>query len=80
MTLKLTIDVPNALAQQAKEAGLLNSESVADWLREEVRRRQAAMGLKKVLDKVRGQPGRPMSMKEILAEIKAERRARETGS
>lgn len=82
MTLNLQIDLPDTLVRKAKRAGLLNSEAVTEWLREEVRRRQAGATLKAVLDKVRAQPGKPMPMKEIIAEVKAvraERRAREAG-
>lgn len=82
MTLKLEIDVPDALAQRAKRAGLLNSDAIADWLRDEMRRREAGLELKKMLDKVRAQPGKAMPLKKIVAEVKAvraERRAREAG-
>ena len=81
MTLKLELDVPDALAQRAKRAGLLNSTTIADWLRDEVRRREAGAELKKLMDKVRAQPGKRMPMKRIVAEVKAvraERRARAT--
>jgi len=81
MTLKLELDVPDALAQRAKRAGLLNSTTIADWLRDEVRRREAGTELKKLLDKVRAQPGKRVPMKRIVAEVKAvraERRARAT--
>lgn len=79
MTLKLEIDIPAPLAQRAERVGLLNSSAIRDWLRNEVRRREAGLELKKMLDKVRAQPGKPMPMKEIVTEVKAvraERRAR----
>jgi transcriptional regulator GlxA family with amidase domain len=82
MTLRLNIDLPDNLAKQAEEAGLLTSQEVTDWLREELRRRKAAAELKNVLDQIRAQPGEPMSEAEIADEVKAvrrERRVRETG-
>jgi len=79
MRLKLTIDVSDALAKQAKEAGLLDSEVISDWLREELRRRKASE-LKAVLDRVASVPGEPMSEEEIEAEIAAARAERRKGA
>ena len=81
MTLKLTIDVPEHVAEQARAAGLLQPKALAGWLREELRRRKVGV-LKEVLDRVAVAPGEPMSEEEIEAEIaaaRAERRKRAAG-
>ena len=82
MSITIQLDLPEALAREAKATGLLESESMADLLTTELRRRKAAAELNKVLDEIRAQPGEPMSMEQIQAEVdavRAERRAREAG-
>ena len=81
MTLKLTIDVPESLAEEARTAGLLKPKVLSDWLREELRRHKACE-LKEVIDRVASVPGEPMSEGEIEAEIasaRMERRKRAVG-
>ena len=82
MGITIQLDLPEALAKEAKATGLLESESMTDLLTTELRRRKAAAELKDVLEGIRAQPGEPMSEADIAAEIKEarkERRARETG-
>jgi hypothetical protein len=82
MSITIQLDLPDALAKEAKANGLLESDSMTDLLSIELRRRKAAAELDEVLDKIHAQPGEPMSPEEIQAEIdavRAERRARETG-
>ena len=82
MSITIKLDLPDALVNEARDNGLLESASVGDLLATELRRRKAAAELKKVLDDIRAQPGEPMSMEEIQAEVdavRAERRAREAG-
>src|SRR5262249_48327017 len=82
MGITIQLDLPEALAKEAKATGLLESESMTDLLTTELRRRRAAAELKDVLEGIRAQPGEPMSEADIAAEIKEarkERRARETG-
>ncbi len=78
MTIQL--DLPDALVQEARANGLLESEPLGDLLAAELRRRKAGAALNAVLDGIRGQPGEPMTPEEIQAEIeavRADRRARE---
>ena len=66
--------------EEAKASGLLESAPIGDLLTTELRRRKAAAELSEVLDGIRAQPGEPMTMEEIQAEVDAvrsERRARE---
>ena len=82
MSVTIQLDLPDALVNEARANGLLESGSMGDLLVTELRRRKAAADLKTVLDRVRAQPGEPMSEEEIAAEVKAargERRAREAG-
>jgi len=82
MSITVQLDLPDALVNEARANGLLNSAPLGDLLSAELRRRRAAAELKQVLDDIRTQPGAPMSEADIAAEIKAarkERRAREAG-
>ena len=82
MSITIKLDLPDALVNEARDNGLLESASVGDLLATELRRRKAAAELNKVLASIRRQPGKLMSEEEIAAEVKAarrERRARETG-
>ena len=80
MSITVELDLPEEVIQEARSFGLLESRCMTAMLAEEVRRRRAGRELKEMLDKVRSAPGKPMTMEEINAEIKAvraERRARE---
>jgi len=80
MSVTIQLDLPEALVKEAKANGLLESAPIGDLLVTELRRRKAAAELGKVLDTIRDQPGEPMTMEEIQAEVdavRAERRARE---
>ena len=82
MSVTIQRDLPDALVNEARDNGLLESASVGEWLVTELHRRKAAAALKKVLEGIRTQPGEPMSEEEIAAEVKTarrERRGRETG-
>ena len=82
MSVTIHLDLPEALVNEARASGLLESGSVGDLLVTELRRRKAAADLKNVLEQIRAQPGQRMSEEEIAAEVKAarrERRAREAG-
>lgn len=84
MTLKLELDVPDALVRKAKRAGILQSDKFSAMLERELTRQKAADEFWEMLDKIHSVPGEPMTADEIQAEIdayRAERRARrETGS
>jgi hypothetical protein len=80
MSVTVELDLPEGVIKQARQMGLLDNGRVAELLADEVRRRNAGLELKQVLDQVRSVPGEPLSMDEIDSEIKAaraERRARE---
>jgi hypothetical protein len=75
----LTIDLPDNLAKQAKDAGLLTPEALARLL-EEAMRRQAGRQLREVAERIQAAGIPPMSEEDIVAEVKAvraERRARQ---
>ena len=55
---------------------LLENQRVAELLADEVRRHNAGRELKNVLDEIRSAPGKPLSMDEINAEIRAARAKR----
>jgi hypothetical protein len=80
MSVTVELDLPEGLIRQARQMGLLDNHRVAELLADEVRRRNAGLELKTVLDEIRSGPGEPLTLDEIGAEIKAvraERRARE---
>ncbi len=73
------ISLPDSLAKEAKEAGLLTPEAIEQMVREAIRQR--ALGeLKQAMDRMAAVEGPVMTPEEIQEEIKAaraERRARE---
>lgn len=82
MSVTIQLDLPDALVNEARANGLLNSAPLGDLISAELRRRRAAAELKQVLDDLRAQTGEPVSEADITAEIKAarkERRAPEAG-
>ena len=82
MSVTIQLDLPDALATEARSCGLLESASMGNLLVTELQRRKAARTLVEVLEGIHEQPGEAMSEEEIAAEIKAarrERRAREAG-
>jgi hypothetical protein len=75
----LTIDLPDNIAKEAKAAGLLTPEALAQLLKDAVRR-QAGRRLLDVAQRIQAAGIPPMSDEEIVAEVKvarAERRARQ---
>ncbi len=82
MSITLQFDLPDSLVEQARSQGLLEPDQIGDLLAVELRRRQAASDLQRLLAGIRSQPGGPMSPEMIGSEIaaaRAGRRARETG-
>lgn len=71
----LTIDLPDNLAQEARDAGLLNPEAIEAMLRENLRRR-AVDGLFAAADKLAAANFSPMTMSEIQQEVNAVRQQR----
>lgn len=68
----LTIDLPDNLAQEAKDAGLLNPEAIEYMLRENLRR-GAIDSLFAAADKLTAAGFPPMTMDEIQKEVNAVR-------
>ena len=70
------IELQDATARAAREAGLLTTEALERLLKEALRRKRAADSLLAVADRVAAAGIAPMSMNEINAEVKAARAAR----
>ena len=73
---KIQIELPDATAKAARDAGLLTSASLDRLLTDAIRRRQAADSLLQIADRVAKAGILPMSMEEIDAEVKAVRAER----
>jgi hypothetical protein len=73
---RIQIELPDATAKAAKEAGLLTPQALDRLLTDAIRRRQAADSLLSVADRVASAGVEPMSMEEIDAEVKAVRASR----
>jgi len=80
MSITIQIDLPDALVDEARSKGLLESAFMGELLATELRRRRAAADLDHVLNGIRSLPGQPMSEEEVVGVVKTvrrERRARE---
>lgn len=80
MSVTIQLDLPDTLLAEAKANGLLESERLGELLTEALRRTQSRKEFGEMLERVRHQPGEPMTMEEIQAEVDAvreERRRRE---
>ncbi len=75
----LTIDLPDNLAEEAKQAGLLTPNAIEAILRETLRSR-AVNGLFTAADKLAAANLLPMTMDEIQEEVNAVRAQREQGA
>ncbi len=72
----IQIELPDATARAAQEAGLLTSQALERLLIDALRRKQAAEDLLAVADRVAAAGAPPMPMEEINAEVKAARAER----
>jgi hypothetical protein len=80
---KVQIELSDATARAAREAGLLTSEALERLLTDAIRRRQAADALLAIAERVADAGIEPMSIEEINREVKtvrAERRRCASGS
>ena len=78
----IQIELPDATAQAARDAGLLTPQALARLLNDAIKRQRAADSLLAIADRVAAAGIAPMSMEEINAEVKvsrAERRQRAGG-
>ncbi|NKC15601.1 MAG: hypothetical protein GKR94_26410 [Gammaproteobacteria bacterium] len=71
----LTIDLPDSLAEEAKQAGLLTPNAIENILRETLLHR-AVNGLFSAADKLAAANLPPMTMDEIQEEVNAVRAQR----
>jgi hypothetical protein len=81
---KIQIELPEATAKAARDAGLLTPEALDRLLTDAIKRRQAADSLLSIADRIAAAGIEPMSMsmEEIDAEVtavRAERRRRVGG-
>jgi hypothetical protein len=78
----LTINLPDKLAKEAQDAGLLGQDAIETMLRENLRRR-AVDELFDAMDKLKAANFPPMTMDEIQEEVnivRAQRRKRAPGA
>jgi hypothetical protein len=75
MTREVTLSLPEPLAGEAEEAGLLTPEVLERLLREEIRRRRID-GLFAAADRLASQGGAALTPEEVGAETEAVRRQR----
>lgn len=73
---ELEVTLPDRLAREAREAGLLNPKAIKALLREAVRRRTATREFLAIANRVAEAGVPPMTEDEIQAEIDAVRKAR----
>ena len=73
---KIQIELPEATAIAAREAGLLTPQALDRMLTEAIRRRQAGDRLMIIADQIAGAGVEPMAMEDIDAEVKAVRAER----
>jgi len=69
---RIQIDLPDATAQAARDAGLLTSEALSQLL-EDALRRTAGRKLLAIAERMHAAGIPPMSDEEIVAEVKAVR-------
>ena len=73
---KIQIELPEATAKAAREAGLLTPQVLDRLLTDAIRRQQAGDRLLSIADRVAEAGIEPMSVEEIDAEVKAARAER----
>jgi hypothetical protein len=71
-TLEVTLELPDSLAKEAEQAGLLAPEELERLVREALRVRRVER-LSTIRDKIAAEPLPPMTAEEIQAEIDAYR-------
>jgi hypothetical protein len=72
----IQIELPDATAKAARDAGLLTPQALDRLLIDALERRKAADALLSIADRVAAAGVDPMSMEEINAEVKAARAER----
>ena len=74
-TLEVKLNLPDRLAREAQAAGLLTPKALSRLLKEAIQRR-AAQALLAGARRATDNGSRPLSMKEIQAEVESVRQAR----
>jgi hypothetical protein len=80
MSVTVQLDLPESMAAEARARGLLDPKRVAGLIARELRAEQDRRNFFEIVREIRAQPGEPMTLEEIQAEVDAvrtERRARE---
>jgi hypothetical protein len=77
---ELKITLPDRLAREAREAGLLSPGVIRRLLREAMRRRAAAREFLAVADRVSAAGVPPLSEEAVQSEVNAVRKARRRAS
>ena len=72
----IQIELPDATANAARDAGLLTPQALERLINDALRRKQAADSLLSIAERVAAAGVPPMSMEEINAEVKAARAER----
>ncbi len=72
----IQIELPDATANAARDAGLLTPHALERLINDALRRKQAADSLLSIADRVAAAGIPPMSMEEINAEVTAARAER----
>lgn len=73
---RIQIDLPDATAQAAQDAGLLTPEALLRMVNDALRRRGAADALLSIADRAAATGIPQMSMEEVNTEVKAARAER----
>ena len=73
---KIQIELPDATAKAARDAGLLTPQALDRLLTDTIRRQQAADSLLTIAHRVAAAGVEPMSMDQVDAEVKAARAGR----
>lgn len=76
---RITVSLPDELAQRADSAGLLTDSAIRQLL-EDAMRRDAGRRLLQIADQLRAAGIAPMSDEEIVAEVRAVRAERRAAS
>jgi hypothetical protein len=71
---RVTVSLPDDLARQAQDAGLLDEQAVASLLRRALRERRAGQRLGWLMNKLDATAGPPMTDTEVADEVAAARR------
>jgi len=79
MSITVRLDLPDALAEQARAKGLLEPKKLEELIKDEMASPAALKNYREMVEQMRAYPDEPMTMDEVQAEVRAvraERRAR----